>query len=59
MPMNASGAVLQTIDEVLAITDAAIGDAGTDFAQECGIVFGGKFVVEESAHRQALREDRA
>ena len=57
--MNASGAVLQTIDEVLAITDAAIGDAGTDFAQECGIVFGGKFVVEESAHRQALREDRA
>ena len=29
---------LQTIDEVLAIADAAIGDAGSDLAQEFGVV---------------------
>src|SRR5580765_1089792 len=31
----------------------------TDFAQECRIVLGGKFVVDETAHRQAPRQDVA
>src|SRR5207249_723896 len=51
--------VFQTVDEVLAITDAAVGDAGADLAQECGIVLGGEFVVDEPAHREALRQDLA
>jgi len=53
------GRVLQTVNEVLAVADVAIGDAGTDFAQECGIVLGGKFAVDETAHCQALRQDLA
>jgi len=32
------GRVLQTVNEVLAVADVATSDAGTDFAQECGIV---------------------
>jgi hypothetical protein len=36
------GRVLKTVDDVLAITDAVVGDAGTDLTQECGIVFGGE-----------------
>src|SRR5688572_1805166 len=43
------GRLLQTVDDILAVADAAIGDAGTDLAQECGIVLGGKFVVDEAA----------
>src|SRR5215831_2242357 len=53
------GRVLETVDEILAIADAAIRDTGIDFAQECGIVFGGEFVVNEAAQCQALRQDLA
>src|SRR5262249_21691221 len=53
------GRILQTVDEVLAISDTTMGDSRSDIAQECGRVFGGKFVVDEAAHRQALRQDGA
>src|SRR5215510_9107668 len=53
------GRLLQTVDEVLAVADTAVGDAGTDLAQEGGIVLGGTFGVDEAAHRQALRQDLA
>src|SRR5437016_9087960 len=48
--------VFETVDDVLAVADATIGDAGADLAQKCGVVRGGKFVVDEAAHRQALRQ---
>src|SRR5262245_64853781 len=51
--------LLQSIDEVLAIPDAAVGDAGADLPQEGGEVLGSKVVVDEAADRQALRQDRA
>src|SRR5712691_10120405 len=50
---------LETIDNILTVADAAVGDAGTDLAEEVGIVLGGKFAVDEAAHGQALRQDLA
>src|SRR6266542_5831790 len=50
---------LQTVDDIFAITDATIGDAGADLAQEFGVVLFSKFVVDETAHRQAPRQDLA
>ena len=32
------GRLLQTVDDILAVADAAVGDAGSDLAQECRIV---------------------
>jgi hypothetical protein len=42
------GRVLQTVDEVLAVADAALGDGGTNVSQECSIVLGGKLSVDEA-----------
>jgi hypothetical protein len=53
------GRLLQTVDDILAVADAAVGDAGSDLAQECRIVLFSKFVVDEAAQRQALRQDLA
>jgi hypothetical protein len=50
--------LLQPFDEVLAIPDAAVGDAGADLPQESGKVLGCKAVVDEASHREALRQDR-
>ena len=38
---------------------ATIGDTGANLPQEAGIVLGGKLVIDEAAHRQALGQDRA
>src|SRR5580765_2646937 len=40
--------LLQAVDEVLAIPDVAVSDAGADFSQERGKVLGGKVVVDEA-----------
>jgi hypothetical protein len=48
---------LQTVDEVFTISDAVVRDAGADLAQKFGVVLFGKFVVDETAQRQTLREN--
>src|SRR6266850_2205389 len=53
------GRLLQAVDDILAVADTAIGDTGTDLAQECRIVCFSTFMVEEAAQRQALRENLA
>src|SRR6202043_2659002 len=53
------GRVLQAIYDVFAIANAAVGDAGADFAQEIGVILRGKIVVDEPAQGQALRHDLA
>src|SRR6267143_1235050 len=53
------GRLLQAVDDILAVADTAVGDAGTDLAQECRIVCFSTFMVEEPAQRQALRENLA
>ncbi len=50
---------LQTVDDVLAITDAALRDPRSNLAQEFGVVLFSKFEVDESAQRQALRQERS
>src|SRR6266542_454933 len=51
--------VLEPVGDVLAITDAAIGDCGRDGAQEVGIMLRGEFVVDETAQREALAQHLA
>jgi hypothetical protein len=47
------GRLLQTVDDVLTVADAAIGDAGTNLAQECGIVFCSKFASSIPGERRS------
>src|SRR5207249_8228011 len=49
--------VFETVDDVLAVANATRGDACTNLAQEVGIVFGGKVVVDEATYGQPLREN--
>ena len=49
------GRLLQTVDDILAVADTAVGDAGSDLVQECRIMLCSKFVVDEAA--QACRSD--
>src|SRR5271167_4584883 len=58
-PDERFGCLVQALYDVLAITNAAVGDAGSDIAREFGVVLLGKFGVDESAQRQALRQDLA
>src|ERR1700730_10340943 len=53
------GRFLETVNDVFAITDAAICDTCSDLAQEFGIMLFSEVVVDESAQRQALRQDLA
>ena len=53
------GRLLQTVDDILAVADAAVGDAGSDLVQECRLVLCSKCVVDEAAQRQALRQNLA
>jgi len=46
--------ILQSINEVLAIPDAAVGDAGADLLQEVREVLRCKLVVYKAAYREAL-----
>src|ERR1700730_11124968 len=51
--------VFEAVYDVLAVTDAAVRDAGSDLAQEIGVVLRGKIVVDEPAQGEALRHDAA
>jgi hypothetical protein len=48
-PDEGCGRLLQTVDEVLALTDAAGRDACADLAQEFWMVRFGKFIIDEPA----------
>jgi hypothetical protein len=54
-PDECFGRFLKMVYDVLAITDATVGDPRSNLAQECGIVLLGKVVVDEAAQRQAFR----
>jgi hypothetical protein len=59
IPMNASGALSKPSTVSSLIANAAVCDAGSDLAQEFGVVLFGKFGIDESAQGQALRQDLA
>jgi hypothetical protein len=46
--------ILKPVSDVLAITDAPVGDPGTDSAQERRVVLSGEFIVEVAAQRKAF-----
>src|SRR5882724_6320882 len=51
--------LLQPIDEVFAIADAAVGDASDDLPQEGGKVCGIKLVVDKASNHDAFGQDCA
>jgi hypothetical protein len=52
--------LVQTVHDVLTITNAAVGNAGSDLVREFVVVLlPSKFGVDEPAQRQALRQDPA
>src|SRR5258705_10918252 len=53
------GRFFKTVNDVLAIADAAFGNSGPHIAQEFGVELSGKFVEDEAAQGQALRQDLA
>src|SRR5216683_242019 len=58
-PDQCFGRFLQTVDNILAIADPAIGDRCSNFAQEIRVMLASKFVVDESAQCQALAQNLA
>lgn len=53
------GRLLQTVDNVIPVANAAVGDAGSDLVQELVVILPGQYGVDEAAQRQALRQDLA
>ena len=48
--------ILKPVSDVLAITDAPVGDPGTDSAQERRVVLSGEFIVDVAAQRKAFAQ---
>src|SRR6266436_6166551 len=53
------GGLLQTVDDIFAVADAAVDDACTDLVEEFRVVLFAKFGVDVAPQRQALGENLA